>query len=155
MGLIERVAMSRDADRPSQPDGGNDGELGGGVSAVDVLGGIGFGVAGVLRFAERIGKRGASRLHAAQDVVARPVENAAYFDEAIAGEAFLQRAQHGNAASHRCLEPDLRPLERARSSSSGAMVRHELLVRGHDRLARDAARRAPSHTPGAVRRRAR
>ena len=85
-------------------------------AAVDVLGRIRLGKAGRLRFGQRLGKRQLRRLHAAQDVRARAVQNAADFDQPIAGQPFLQRAQHRNAAGDRRLEPQLL-LRAARASS--------------------------------------
>ena len=49
-----------DAHRAAQTDSRDDRELGRGVGAVDVLGRIGLGVAGRLRFGERVGKRSSS-----------------------------------------------------------------------------------------------
>ena len=142
-GSIGRIDSRRDvgdAHRPAQTDRGDDRQLGGGVGAVEVFARIGFGVAGLLRFGQRVGEGNRLRLHAAQDVGAGAVEDAAHFDEAIAGETFLQRAQHRNAAGDRRFEPHFEPARPREVEELRAVVRHQLLVGRDDRLARQRAR---------------
>ena len=139
-GLLRDVA---DAHRPPQADRRDDRELRGGIGAVHVLGRIRLGEAGRLRLRERVGERQLRRLHPAQDVRARAVQNAAHLDEPIAGEAFLQRAEHRNAAGHRRLEPQLLTAHAGQVAELRAVMGDELLVGGHDRLAGQQCRTHP------------
>jgi hypothetical protein len=102
---------------------------------VDILGRVGLGVSGGLGFGKRGRKRDRIRLHAAQDVVARAVQDPAHLDEPIARKAILQRAEHGNTASDRRLEAHLTSLCARQIEELRAVVRHQLLVRRDDGLA--------------------
>ena len=85
----------------AQADAGENDQLGAGVVAIHIVGGVGFGKAGLLRPGEGFGKRDAFALQLGEDVVAGAVEDAADLVETIAGEAFLQGVDDGNAAGDR------------------------------------------------------
>ena len=91
----------------AQSGAGQDGELGAGVEAVNVFGGIGFGETKLLRFFQRVGKRNSRAFDSRQDVVAGAVENAAELDEFVSGEAFLEAGDDGDASGNRGAECDV------------------------------------------------
>jgi len=68
---------------------------------------VGFRVASRLRFGQRLGKWELGRLHAAQDVRAGAVQDAAHLDQPIARQTFLKRSQDGDSAGNRGLEAEL------------------------------------------------
>ena len=82
-------------------DAREDAELGARVEAVDVGGGIGFGIAKRLGVGEDSGVAGA-RFHAAEDVVAGAVDDAADAGDAVAGEALQHARNDGHAARDGC-----------------------------------------------------
>ena len=155
IGRIDRVGDVGDAHRTPQADGRDDRQLRRRVGAVDVFGRIGFRIAGLLRLGQRVGERDRLRLHAAQDVVARAVQDAAHLDEPIARQPFLQRAQHGNAAGDRRLEPHFESRARARSSSSVPWCAISCLFAVTTDLPAASAPLHPVVAPGAARPRAR
>ena len=87
-------------------DAREDAELGAGVEAVDVGGGVGLGVAQLLRVGEDGGVVGAG-LHAAEDVVAGAVDDAAEARHLIAAEALQHAGDDGNSAGDGCAVDEL------------------------------------------------
>ena len=84
--------------------GAEDRQLRAGVVAVHIVGGIGLGVAELLRLPQGVAKARAAVRHAGEDVVARAVEDALHARDAIAGEAVPERGDDGDAAGDRALE---------------------------------------------------
>ena len=83
---------------------GQDGQLVGGVDAVDVEGGIGLGVAQPLRLGQHVGELAAVVAHGGQDVVAGAVQDAGDAADAVGGQAFAQGLDDGDAAGDCGLE---------------------------------------------------
>ena len=86
--------------------------------------------------AERLRKRHAVALHAAQDVVARAVQDARDARERVAGQAVFDRADDRHAARDRRLEPHVTAGPPRGLEQLGAGVRDDLFVGGDDRLSR-------------------
>src|SRR4029077_11465715 len=78
-------------DLAAKGDAGQDGELVGGVDAVDVEGGVSLGIAQALRIGEHVGELAATLAHRGQDVVAGAVEDAVDPLDAVGGQAFAQQ----------------------------------------------------------------
>ena len=95
-----RVEIDRAAERQA----GQDGQLVGGVDAVDVEAGVGLGVAQLLGLGQHLGELAAALAHRGEDVVAGAVEDAGDAADAVAGQALAQRLDHRDAAGHRRLE---------------------------------------------------
>ena len=81
-----------------------DGELVGGVEAVDVEGRVGLRIAEALRVLQAVVEGQPLQLHAGEDVVAGAVEDAVDARDGIAGERFAQRLDDRDAAGDRGLE---------------------------------------------------
>ena len=81
-----------------------DGELVGGVEALDVEGRVGLRVAEALRVREALGEGQALGLHARQDVVAGAVEDPVEARDGVAGQRLAQGLDHRDAAGGRGLE---------------------------------------------------
>jgi len=60
-----------------------DGKFCAGIGAVEILAGVGFGIAAGLRFLQSLAERYAIRLNAAENVVAGAVQNAGNAVQAI------------------------------------------------------------------------
>ena len=105
------------------------------VEAVDVGGGIGFGVAGLLRFGEHLFEARAALLDLRQDVVAGAVQNAVERGDAIAGDAFAQNRVNGDAAGDAGLHRQIDAAAMAWSHNSAPAERHQFLVGGDDGFA--------------------
>ena len=103
------------------------------VVAFDVVGGIGLGVAKLLRPGQRIGKGGAGRLHAGEDVVAGAVEDAGDPLDAVARDAVAQGADHGDAAGDGRFKAQVPPLVAGQPQQLAAVVCDELFVGRDDR----------------------
>ena len=97
---VRLVELHRDA----EGDGREDGELVGGVDAVDVEGGVGLGVAQALRLGEHDVEGQALVAHLREDVVAGAVDDPGDPLDAVGGEALADRLDDRDAARHRRLE---------------------------------------------------
>ena len=124
-------------------DAGEDAELGAGVVAVNVGGGVGLGVAGVLGVGED-GGVGGTALHAAEDEVAGAVDDAAEAGDLVAGDALENAGNDRNAAGDGCSVDELDVMLRGYFGEGGAAVGDELLVGGDDGLARGESAREPA-----------
>ena len=82
-----------------------DRQLGLRIDPFDVLRGIRLGETERLRFGQRIAERHAILLHAAQDVVARSVQDPGHARQTVAGQPLLDRTHHRHATRHSRLEP--------------------------------------------------
>ena len=108
-------------------DAGEDAELGAGVEAVDVGGGIGFGVTELLGVGEDGGVVGAS-LHAGEDVVAGAVDDAAEAGDLVAAEALKHAGDDGDSAGDGCSVDELDVVLGGEFGEAGAAIGDELLV---------------------------
>ena len=122
-------------DLRAEGEAGQDGELVGGVEAVDVEGRVGFGIA------EALGVRQAGlegqplHLHAGEDVVAGAVEDAVDAGDLVAGERLAQRLDDRDAAGDGGLEGERHARLLGRPRKRDAMIGEQGLVGGDDRLA--------------------
>src|SRR5262249_49351953 len=87
-----------------QPEARQDRQLGTCILAVNVETGIGFGKACCLGLDKSVRKRGVRLFDAAENVVASPVENAAYLNKAVARKTILQAGEHRYAPGNTCSE---------------------------------------------------
>jgi len=118
----------------AEGDAGEDAELGAGVEAVDVGGGVGFGVTEGLGFFEDFGVVG-SGFHGAEDEVAGAVDDAADAGDLISAEALRHAGDDGDAAGDGCSVEELDAFGGGEFEEAGAAVGDELLVGGGDVLA--------------------
>ena len=116
-------------------DGGEDGELGGRIVAVDVGGGVGLGVAQALRVGEHLLEAQALRVHARKNVVRGPVHDAGDGEGVVADERVLERVDDGDAAGAGGLAADLDAGARRLPRERGDVAPEERLVGGDDVLA--------------------
>ena len=114
---------------------GEDAELVARVLTVDVEGGIGFGVSGLLRLGERLVEVDAAGFHLGEDVVGGAVEDAVQGAQAVSGGGFLDDAQDRNAAGDTGFEADGQVAGDGEGEEFVAVLGEELLVGGDDGLA--------------------
>ena len=117
----------------AEGDRGEDRHLRGRVRAVDVVGRIGFGIAERLSLRERVGVRAAA-LHAREDEVRRPVDDAEDAVDVRRDERLAKHLDDRDRGADRRLEPELHTRGGRCREELGALARDQLLVRGHDRL---------------------
>lgn len=86
---------------------GKDGDLVGGIEAVHIGGGIGFGVAEGLGIGEDIGEVTALMGHAGEDVVGGAVDDAGDAGDAVGAEGLLEGLDDGDAAADGSFEQDV------------------------------------------------
>ena len=121
--------------RAAEGEGGEDGELVGGVDAVHVEGGVGFGVAELLGVGQHFGEFAAALAHHGEDVVAGAVEDAGDAGDAVAGEALAQGLDDRDAAGHGGFEPKGHARLLGGGGDGGTVDGKQGLVGGDDRLA--------------------
>ena len=119
---------------------GEDHELVRSVTALDVAGRIGLGVARRLGGGECIPVAGPAARHLGEDVVRRPVDDAAEPEHPGAGEVLGEQTQDRRPAHDRGLVPERRAAPARRPLELRAEPRDHELVRGHDRDARGERR---------------
>ena len=112
------------------------GELVGGVKAIDVERGISFRIAKALRVSQARVERNALALHTAEDVIAGAVENAVDAADLVARQPFAQRLHNRNAAGDRGLEGQRHALVFGQFGQRHAVFGQQGLVGGNDRFAR-------------------
>ncbi len=103
---VDLVVLEGDA----EGDGSQDGELVGGVDALDVQGGIGLGVAAALGLRQGLLEVPPLMGHLAEDEVAGAVDNPCQPLDAVAGEPLPDRLDDGDPPRHRRLEGHHHPL---------------------------------------------
>jgi hypothetical protein len=109
-----------------------DRHLRGGVLAVDILAGIGLGVAEPLGVGEGVGVRAAGARHLREDVVRRPVDDPVHAIDMRGRERLLQDADDRHDARDRGLEAQLHAVLARGRPQLLAVLAEQLLVRGHD-----------------------
>ena len=116
-------------------DGGENGELVGGIDSLDVEGGIRLRVPEVLRLREHVGKRATLVAHLGQDEIAGAVDDSGDPLDAIAGQTLTDRLDDRNAAGHRRFEGHADAIGVGGGENLVAVQCDERLVGGHHVLA--------------------
>ena len=111
------------------------GQLGAGIAAVEIFGGVGLGISAGLRFFQRLAERNPGVLDAAQNVVAGSIQNSGNAVQAVSAQAGAQRGENGHSSGHRGAELKLASLLRGQLQKIGAVARDQLLVGRDHRLA--------------------
>ena len=137
-------------DAGAEGEAGEDGELVGGVVALDVEGRIGFRIAEALGVLETGVEAQPLGLHARQDIVAGAVQNAEYARHLVAGHRFTHRLDDRDAAGHRRLVVEQHALGLRRRCKRHPMARQKRFVGGNDVVA-GLQRRGDAVECGAVR----
>src|SRR5579875_3903138 len=119
----------------AEGEGGEDGELGTRVETVDVGGGIGFGVAELLRFGEHGVEGGVALFNFCEDEVAGAVQDAVELDDAVSGDAFAQDGMDGDAAGDARLHGEIDTVLIGERPQLCAAEGHQFFVGGDDGLA--------------------
>jgi hypothetical protein len=104
------------------------------VVALDVTGRVGLGIPEGLRIGEDRRVRAPVPGHRAQDEVGRAVDDAAHPRDVVGGQVRRQRAEDRYAAGHGRLEPERRAGPSGDGLEIRTVMRHDVLVGGHDRL---------------------
>ena len=112
-----------------------DGQLVGGVMAVDVQRGVGLGIAQFLRLLEGHVEVEAVARHLGEDVIARAVEDAHQRRDAVARQALLEGRHHGDGPGHAGLVAQDAPLVPGLFQQAEAFFGQQGLVGGNDMLA--------------------
>jgi len=139
VGRPERVDPAHEhvlrGDPRAERDRREDRHLGGRVGSGHVLGGIGLGVPQLLRLGERL-VVARTRLHPREHEVRRAVHDPEHAMHVRDDERLAQDLDHGDRRAHARLEPQLHAGLGGRAEELRAAAGDQLLVRGHDRLAR-------------------
>ncbi len=117
-----------------ESDAGEDAELGAGVEAVDVGGGIGLGITGGLCLREGVGVGGAG-LHVREDEVAGAVDDAGEAGDAVALKTLESGGDDGDATGDGSVEAELGVVFLGDAGEVRAAIGDELLVGGDDGFA--------------------
>lgn len=119
----------------AEREGGEEGEFGAGIEAVDVGGGVGFGVAEALGFGENGVEFAVILLDFAEDVVTGAVEDAVEGFEAVGGDTFAKDAVDGDAAADAGFHGEEDTAGRSLAPEGDAVEGDEFLVGGDNGLA--------------------
>jgi hypothetical protein len=128
---IYMVELQRD----TEGDGGQDGELMGGVDAFHVEGGVGLGIAEFLRLFEHVGEVATLVAHLGENEVAGAVDDAGQPFDAVARQALADRLDDGDAAGHGGLEGHHHAFELGLGEDFVAVMGDQRLVGGDHVLA--------------------
>ena len=123
-----------DRDARVEGDRREDGDLRRGVGAVHVLGGVGLGVAQLLRPRERRGVV-LALVHGREDVVRRAVDDAEHAVDVARDHRLAQHLDDGDRGAHGGLEAQLHAVVLGRREQLLAVAGQQLLVGRDDRLA--------------------
>ncbi len=122
----------------SESQGGKNRQLGARVETVEIVGGIGLGIAQALRLGQHGLERRAMLFHGGENVIAGPVENAVERDNAVSGNALAQHGVNGNSAGHAGFHGDIGASGDGAFPNFRAARRHQFLVgRDHGFIAGD------------------
>src|ERR1700722_17037771 len=111
-----------------------DGEFCASIEAVDVLGGVGFSEAQLLRLAQRGGEGNAVAFDLRKDVIAGAVQDSADLEQFIARQALLETRDHRHSSGHGCAELDLLIHLAGQGDQFRTAVRDQLLIRRNHRF---------------------
>jgi ribosome-binding factor A len=113
-------------------EGRQDDRLVSGVPSIDIEGGVGLGVAELLRFGERRGKIHPCVGHPAEYVVARAVQDAVNVLEAVANKRFAHHFDNRNTTCHRGFVKHRNTALAGQMKNLLAVLRQQGLVSRHD-----------------------
>ncbi len=119
-------------DDGAEGEAGEDGDLVGGVDALHVVRGVGFGVAERLRAAQGIGEVAAFLAHGSQDVVRGAVDDGGDGSDVVGEEVALEGRDYGYAAADAGFVEDVDVVLAGGVEQLGAVLGHDLLVGGDD-----------------------
>ena len=122
-------------DLRAEGEAGQDGELVGGVVALDIEGRVGLGIAETLGVLQAGLEGQPLQLHAREDVVAGAVEDAVEARDGVAGERLAQRLDDRDAAGRRGLEGERDAIGLGQLGQRHAVMGEQRLVGGDDRFA--------------------
>ena len=106
-----------------------------GVMALDIGGGVSFGVAQALGLGQGVGELGAGGVHLVQNVVGGAVHDTQHAANLVTSQRVAQGAQDGDSTSNRGLVGELGPALRGGSSQFYTVLSQQGLVTRHHRLA--------------------
>ena len=133
-------------------EGGEDGQLVGGVKSGNVFGRIRLGVAKLLSPIQRVASVRAFVGHAGEDEVGGAVDDGVDGVDLVAEQVFRQRADDGNGAADGSFEAETQPLFVGQVQQLRPLLGNEVFVGGDHVLCR-GSRPAGRTPPPAVRRR--
>ena len=105
------------------------------VDSVHVIGGVGFGIAVLLRFLESLPKIGVIVGHAGENVVGRTVDYAAERAHIIGHQLRHQRPDYRNAPTNAGFKQQVDLAASSQSQQVGTMLGHHFLIGGDHVLA--------------------
>ena len=114
----------------TESNGGEDGELVGGVDTLHVEGGVGLGIPQALGLGEDLVEGGATIAHLGEDEIAGTVDDAGQPLDAVGGQTLADGLDDGDAAGYRRLEGHHHPLLRGGGEDLVAVLGDEGLVGG-------------------------
>ena len=130
------VADLAEVDRRVEGEPGQDRHLGRRVASIDVLGRIGLRVPEPLGLGQRLLERHAGPGHLGQDEVGRAVDDPVHAIDLRAGQRLLEDPDDRDDTRHRALEAQLNAVDPGGLPQLLAVLRQQLLVRGHHVTAR-------------------
>ena len=113
---------------------GQNADLPSGINALNIGGGVCFGIALFLSQLQNLGKRRALLDHLGKDKVCGAIQNAVNLINAVCGHALRQRVQNGNAAANTGLEQIVDMILPCQFQQLTAMLGYQLLVGGNNVL---------------------
>ena len=122
-------------DAAVEGEGGEDGELVGGVNAFDVVGGVGFGVAEALGLLEGFCVGCAALGHFGDHVVGSAVDDGAEAADIVGLKFALEDADDGDAAADAGFVAEFDAVSAGKVEESWAVLGHDLFVGGDDGFA--------------------
>ena len=117
-------------DLAAKGDAGQDGQLVGGVDAIHIKAGIGFGITQFLRLGQHVVELAAAFTHLGEDIVAGSVEDAVDPADAVARQALAQRLDDRDTTRHRRFITEVDPGPFGGMGQFRAVVGDQRLVGG-------------------------
>ena len=108
--------------------GGEYDELVGGVYSLDIVCGVGFGVAKLLRLLQCRGEIEPLGGHPAKDIVGGTIDNGINSRDLIGQKVLLEWGDQGDAPAHTGLVEDIHSLFFSQGEELGEMLCHHLLI---------------------------
>src|ERR1700690_3171446 len=115
---------------------GKNGKFGAGIAAVQIFGGVGFGVPARLGLFQCLAERDSRILDPAQNVVAGSIQNPGNAMQSVAAQSGAQRGENRNSTRDRSTELQSTSMAGGELQKIRAMPRNQLLVGRYHRLSR-------------------